>query len=96
MQLDKALLLIKTVAQENNYQFEKGEGNFWELYINRNHGVSYGLTCSSSDYIEVCHWEGEQYGDGEYGRAIYSLRCMSDVVRFCNMIICGEELRAKR
>ncbi|MCE7600096.1 hypothetical protein [Vibrio fluvialis] len=96
MQIEPALALIEEVASKNHYCFEKSDSNFWEVYIDRSHGVAYGLNFNSTGYIEVRNWEGEQYGEGQYGRAIYSLRDMNDVAIFCNLLISGYELRAKR
>jgi hypothetical protein len=96
MELKTALELIENIAKEHNYHMEQIESNFWEAYIDRDHGIAYGISCNQSGYINIRHWEGKQYGDGQYGRSIYSLRTIKDVVKFCNIMVSSEEIRAKR
>ena len=94
MENEKQKELIKEVAKEHGYQIDGGETVF-EIYTDQWHSVAFQIKENSAGYLQVHQWE-EDDDDGQYGRAIYSLRTLSDVIRFCHILISSLNLRAKR
>lgn len=93
MDLELALKLIKTISEESGYVIDSEGSNQFEIYQEQWHGSAYWVQINSSGYVEVSPWESKEES---YDRALYSLRSMSDVIQFCNILVQGEELRAKR
>lgn len=88
--------IIKAVAEEQEYEITGGDKKF-RVFIDRYNAVSFELWDNSQGYIQVHQWEGgEDEESGKYGRAVYSLRNVSDVVMFCNIMISSAEIRARR
>ena len=88
----KYLNLIADVAKQNHYSVKKEGLNQLDIEDDRWYGQAFHVGHrSDSGYIEVFRWETNE----EY-RTVFSLRNLNDVIRFCNMLIHSEELRAKR
>ena len=83
---------IKQVALEQGYEVED---NY--IYLDKYNAVAYSIFENSSGYIQVHQWEYvNDDKDGRYGRAVYSIRSISDVVRFCDVLVASAMLRARR
>ncbi len=86
------LNIIKGVAKEQDYLVEGDE-----IYIDRYNSVAFSIHENDSEYIQVHQWEyTDDNGGGRYGRAVYSLRNISDVIQFCSIMIASANIRAKR
>ena len=83
--------IIKEVALEQTYQVVD-EGNSKFIYLANWHGVAFEIKENSSGYLQVHQWEENE----KYGRAVYSLRSVSDVIHFCSILISSSNIRAKR
>jgi hypothetical protein len=94
MDIDQWHELIKQVGKENDYVFESKD-----LYIDRHHAVAYYTNVNKdTGYIEISEWQPceKEQGTWEKGRAVYSLRSLNDVIQFCNILVSGQGIRAKR
>jgi hypothetical protein len=87
-----ALRVIKAIAKELGYEVTAGARDF-EITSSLWHSVAFRIFVQQG-YIAVSPWEDK--GSGSYGRAIYSLRSMEDVMQFCQILICSSSIRAKR
>ncbi|KMY68646.1 hypothetical protein AAU61_03215 [Desulfocarbo indianensis] len=87
------LNIIKEAAGACGYEVNHYGENGLELDAERKNAISYYIKFNSSGYLEVSEWEWEKE---EYGRAVYSLRDLRDVIRFCNIATDSFALRAKR
>lgn len=94
---DYLLNLIKQVAEEQGYEIDGGEKRFF-IYIDKWNSVAYKINENRAGYLQVHQWEEgtEKDENGVYGRAVYSLRNVTDVVQFCNILLASSALRAKR
>ena len=89
--------IIQDVANEQNYEIENPDYRKFQIFIDRWNAVAFQVfNNTSSGYIEVSQWEGESEEDAGYGRGVYSLRSMSDVIEFCNILIASANIRARR
>lgn len=89
--------LIKQVAKEQGYEIDGGNKRFF-IYIDKWNSVAYEIKENRVGYLQVHQWEesSENNDDGKYGRAVYSLRSITDVVKFCSILLASSSLRAKR
>lgn len=91
--LNKAFWIIRHFAEEVGYSVEKLNDTSYQLHLNKFHGVDFDVTANSSGYIQCKQWDENRE---EYNRAVYSIRSIPDVVRFCLILENSEKLRAKR
>jgi hypothetical protein len=94
MDSQKGIKIIKEVAKENNFELSSGE-KYFEVYKDKHHSVSFRISLNNANYLQVHQWE-EDEGEGHYGRCIYSLRSLNDVIKFCNLLIISSDIRAAR
>ncbi len=94
MQPKTWIRFIKEVAQENGFYLSPGK-DYFEISKEQKHSAYFHIRNNPSGYLEVCMWEGDDQ-NGNWGRAIYSLRTTGEVVEFCNILISSAHLRAKR
>ena len=88
--------IINMVAEEQNYNV-KEVNTKTQLYLDGWHTVAFEIRENSTGYLQAHPWESvDENGDGRYGRAVYSLRSVSDVIQFCSIIISSSKIRAKR
>jgi hypothetical protein len=89
--------LIKDVAKENEFEIDEPTSTF-EITRDNWHSVAFRVVQNASGYLEVSQWEqgDEENEDGSYGRALYSLRSATDVIRFCNVLVASSLIRARR
>lgn len=88
--------IIKMVAKEQNYNVNE-ENTKIQIYLDGWHTVAFEIRENSTGYLQVHPWESvDENDDGRYGRAVYSLRSVSDVIQFCSIIISSSNIRAKR
>lgn len=88
--------IIKMVAEENKYSTSRGKKSF-TIEIDKYHSVAFRIVEGAEGYLKVHQWEESENGEsGKYGRAIYSLRNISDVIKFCDILIKSPVIRAKR
>jgi len=84
--------IIKQLAVEQNYVVE---GN--EIHLDKYNAVAYSIQINNAGYIQVHQWEyTDENGSGRYGRAVYSIRSISDAIQFCNVLMASAALRARR
>ena len=91
--LNKAFWIITNYADEIGYEVDEISKTHVQLHLSAFHGVDFELVANSSDYIQVKQWDENRE---QYNRAVYSIRCVSDVVSFCNVLDASAKLRAKR
>lgn len=92
----KLIEIIKMVAEEQNYNVKEINTKI-QLYLDGWHTVAFEIRQNSKNYLQVHPWESvDENDDGRYGRAVYSLRSVSDVIQFCSIIISSSKIRAKR
>lgn len=92
------LNLIKEVAQEQEFEID-GENNktTCKVFIDRWNAVAFQLRISGAGFIQAHQWESDSATeDGNYGRAVYSIRSFSDCVQFCAILIASAGIRARR
>lgn len=88
--------LIKKIAEEQGYEIEGSDKQFY-ISIEHWNAVAYKITENSVGYLQVHQWEEDSEDEnGCYGRAVYSLRTVTDVVQFCNVLLASASIRAKR
>ncbi|WP_392552939.1 hypothetical protein RHO14_03480 [Orbus wheelerorum] len=89
--------IIKDVATAQNYEITGSDKEF-DVCIERWNAVSFLIRENGSGYLEVHQWEPIPgiKSHGQYGRAVYSLRSVSDVIQFCSIMISSSAIRAKR
>ncbi len=88
--------IIKMIAEDNGYNVSQGRKLF-TVEMDKWHTVGFRIVETADGYIIVHQWEeSDKEGSGKYGRAIYSLRDISDVVNFCDVLIKSPVIRAKR
>jgi hypothetical protein len=81
---------------EHGYNVEKN-GSSLSIYVDARHAAAFHIKLNSANYLQVHQWEdAANDGEGDYGRAVYSLRSYSDVVEFCNVLMASARLRARR
>ena len=96
MDINEWMNLIKVVAEENGFFIDGGEKQF-SIDKNKWHSVAFLIKENSTGYIQVHQWESENETDGGiWGRAVYSLRCCTDVIQFCNIVVMSSGMKAKR
>ncbi|HJW02763.1 MAG TPA: hypothetical protein VJ548_05730 [Azospira sp.] len=84
--------IIKQVATEQGYEVQGTE-----IYLDKYNAVAYSIQENNSGYIQVHQWEyTNEEGIGRYGRAVYSIRSISDAIQFCSVLIASATLRARR
>ena len=93
---EKWLTFIVKVADEQGFEI-RGKGATKRLYIDKHHAVAFELKINRVGFLQAHQWEcGASGDDGEYGRAVYSIRSYSDVAQFCVILLASSNLRAKR
>ena len=88
------VVLIKEVAKENKF-IVKGQDTNFEIYKDLAYSMAFRLFKNNQGYLQAHVWEGEEK-DGEYGYASYSIRSATDAVNFCQILLLGDSIRAKR
>ena len=84
--------IIKQVAMEQGYTVENNE-----IHLDKYNAVAYSIHENNSGYFQVHQWEyTNDEGEGRYGRAVYSIRSLSDAIQFCTVLIASAALRARR
>ena len=91
--LNKAFWIITNFADETGYFVEEISKTHVQLHLQKFHGVDFELVANSADYIQVKQWDENRE---EYNRSVYSIRCVSDVISFCNILEASVKIRAKR
>ena len=94
---NKSLIkLIKSVAEEQSYMVDDGDKKF-SIDFDQWHSVAYEVSENSSGYIQANQWEYNYEADKwVLGRAVYSMRSPSDVIKFCSILINSRDIKAKR
>ena len=88
--------LIKRIAEEQGYNVEGSDKQFY-VQIDRWNAVAYKIQKNRVGYLQVHQWEEDSENEnGRYGRAVYSLRNVTDVLQFCNILLESASIRAKR
>jgi hypothetical protein len=88
--------IIKQVAIENDLIVEGTENEF-SIDVNKYHHVAYLVKINSSGYLQIHQWENaNDSSEGEWGRAVYSLRCLSDIIQFCSIVLMSTQIYARR
>ena len=96
MQIQDYIKIIKTVAKENELVVDGSEKEF-SIDVNKYHHVAYLVKENSSGYLQVHQWENVNENEsGEWGRAVYSLRSISDVIQFCSILLSSTQIYARR
>jgi hypothetical protein len=96
MELNEFMDIIKAVAKEQNFEIEGGEKQF-SIEKGQWHSVAFLVKENSAGYLQVHQWESEKDNEnGIWGRAVYSLRKIADVIQFCNILIMSSEIHARR
>lgn len=96
MTIDEYVQIIKNVAGENDLVVE-GTQNEFTIDVNKYHHVAYLVKINSSGYLQVHQWENaNENANGEWGRAVYSLRSLSDVINFCSILLISTQIYARR
>lgn len=93
---DELIKIIKKVAEEQKYKVNEGNKKF-QVYLAGWHTVAFEIKENSAGYLQAHQWEPDNEQDyGRYGRAVYSLRSVSDVIQFCSIMISSSAIRARR
>lgn len=96
MNIQDYVQIIKSVAKENNLTAEGTEKEF-SIDVNKFHHVAYLVKENSSGYLQIHQWENVNNSEtGEWGRAVYSLRSISDVIQFCSILLISTQIYARR
>lgn len=96
MDIEQVFDFIESVAEDCGYSCYRWS-TLLEIDHSAWHSVAYKIKKNSSGYLQVHPWENmDDNGNYEYGRAIYSLRTMSDVAKFCALLVQSNEMRAKK
>ena len=96
MKNEYLVTLIKKIAEEQGYDVEGSDKQFY-VQIDRWNAVAYKIQENRVGYLQVHQWEEDSEDEnGYYGRAVYSLRNITDVVQFCNILLASASIRAKR
>ncbi|MCI5147743.1 MAG: hypothetical protein D3923_19945 [Candidatus Electrothrix sp. AR3] len=88
--------IIKAVAEEQGFSIDAGKKQF---SIDKDiwHTVSFLVKKNSAGYLQVQQWEGENETEGGiWGRSVYSLRSLTDVIHFCTIIELSSKIHARR
>ena len=93
LKLKNAFWIIKNVAEENDFTVDKISDKKYQLHLSKFHGVDFEITANSSGYIQCKQWDENR---GEYNRAVYSLRSVTDVISFCSVLVNSSIIRARR
>ncbi|WP_133011800.1 hypothetical protein [Marinomonas flavescens] len=93
LSLKKAFWIIKNFADEVGYTIEEIGDYSIQLHLEKFHGVDFEVVGNASGYIQCSQWDEHRE---EYNRAVYSIRNVTDVIRFCSILENSEKLRAKR
>jgi hypothetical protein len=89
--------IIKKVALENKYIVGDGTKLFIVQYDDKWNAVDFRILENADGYLEVHQYEEKREEEPErYGRAVYSLRTISDVILFCELLINSVTIRARR
>ena len=91
--LNRAFWLIKNFAEEIGYAVEEADEYSIQIHLDKFHAVDFEVRASSSGYIQCKEWDENR---NEYNRAVYSIRHISDVIRFCTILENSKIIRAKR
>ncbi|WP_457744931.1 hypothetical protein [Sulfurimonas sp.] len=94
MDMQEGIKIIKEVAKENNFELTSGE-KYFEVFKDKHHSVSFRVKLNDVNYLQVHQWEEDKNG-GNYGRCIYSLRNINDIMKFCSLMIISSDIRAGR
>jgi hypothetical protein len=97
-EMRKVRNLIVTAAKANGYEIEgnASEGNKFELTLGRKHVVDFLLKSNSSGYLQVQMIEERPDSKWAWGRAVYSIRSISEAFLFCNILTNSAIIAAKR
>ena len=95
MSFDKYKEIIIKVAKENDITIDDS-GDTFIVHKNRYHAFDYKLVSQANGYTIVYSWEESEDEENPCGRAVYSLRSYSDVVKFCNLLMASSDIAAKR
>lgn len=76
--------------------FQK-DGSDLEIYLNYVHGVAYYVQVNG-ERIQIYQYQGrtELAEDSYQKHSIYSIRDVTDLVDFCNILSCSNRIRAGR
>lgn len=88
--------VIKEVSEECGYNVSGGSKTF-TIELPTLHSVGFKISENESSYLHV--HQLQKINGGlilDWSCAVYSLRCYSDVVRFCTIVINSSEMYAKR
>lgn len=92
-ELDRAFWIIESFAEEIGYTIESVSDECIQVHLEKYHAVDFELKANSSGYIQCKEWDENRE---EYNRAVYSIRSISDAVRFCIILENSKMIRAKR
>ncbi len=96
MDIKKGMDIIKVVSEEQGFEIE-GDGKEFSITKDQWHSVAFLVKENSAGYLQVHQWEDiKDLEDGDWGRAVYSLRSITDVIQFCNIVKMSVEIHAKR
>lgn len=90
MNIQLGIETIKEVAKENHFKITEGVSSF-EIKKNMVHPESFKVQKKNDDLL-IYQFEHEDYGKN----CIYSLRTLSDIVKFCNLLIASTDIRGGR
>ena len=100
MNQEKWIDIITSVAEEIGYSFDhQDRANPKTIYIFSDlWHVNYYQLERTQGSIQIKQWQesNDQNKEGNYSRDIYSLRSIGDVIAFCQILISGNLIRAKR
>jgi hypothetical protein len=92
MNIELGLKVIQEVAVENEYKLSNGEFSF-EIIKNTLRPKSFKVKKKDEDIlIYQLEHDTEEYSTN----AIYTLRDMRDVIKYCNLLSMGNEIRSGR
>lgn len=91
--LNKAFWIIKNFAEETGYFVEEINDEHIQVHLNKFHAVDFDVLSNSSGYIQCKQWDENRE---EYNRSVYSIRSVTDVIAFCNILEASAKIRAKR
>jgi len=97
MNIDNFKEIIKEVSEENGFVTHSEKNSEFIIDVDKYHSVSFLVKENSSGYLQVHQWESmNESEEGEWGRAVYSLRTISDVIQFCSIVLSSSRIYARR
>ena len=84
--------IIENIASENEFILEGNENSFF-LYQDREHTEAFSVKKKDNSYL-VYQWEKESQKYSTH--SIYALRNVSEIIKFCNIVIFSSDIRAGR